>query len=63
MQFEFDSEGCVLYLPQTRYGGKAHGLAEEPYLPETDARMVGEQRERYPFVMFSSPSHRLYGAV
>jgi len=63
MQFEFDSEGCVLDLPQTRYGGEAHGLAEEPYRPETDARMVGEQRERYPFAVFSSPGDRLDGAV
>ena len=52
MQQEFDTIGGVLDLPQTRYGGEVHGLAEEPYGPRADARMVGEQRERYPLLCF-----------
>src|SRR5574344_998426 len=37
MQFEFDTCGGVLDLPQTRHRGEAHGLVEEPYRPQTAA--------------------------
>ena len=63
MQQEFDTMGGVLDLPRKGCRREAHGLAEEPYRPETDACLVVEQRERYPFAVFSCSGHSLDGAI
>jgi hypothetical protein len=63
MQFEFDTCGGVLDLPQTGYRREAHGLVEEPYRPQTVACLVRKLGKRNAFAVFFSSGDRFHGQI